>query len=434
MTGFDTLAAAIDSGRLDPSFTTLYGHDNSADQKNRYKGLLHQLKQAIPTGRPFFVSAPGRTELGGNHTDHNRGRILAAAVDLDCAAAVVPVKEPLVTVVSSELDAPVIVDLDRRSPLPEEQGTTAALIRGVAAAFTQGGGTPRGFCAHIHATCLPGIGISSSAAFSVLMGNIFSYLDPGTKCPALRLARMARKAENDYFGKPCGLMDQMASAAGRIIFADFKDPDQPELETITRDFSGSGYQLALIDTGGTHRELTPEYASIPREMKEAARAAGKEVGRDISRDLFMEKLGNIREAAGDRAALRLLHFINENERAGRMADYLRRGSFGPYLAEVAASGQSSCSLLQNCATITTTRHQGVLLAIAVTNLICPDAVCRVHGGGFAGTAQAYVPYDAWAGFVQQMESVFGPGRVHRLRIGRPGVCVLTEQGLEIPQG
>lgn len=426
------LNAEISSGRLDDHFETLYGQ-NIDVQKRRYLRLLDLLSRDMPGAHAMFVNAPGRTELGGNHTDHNHGCVLAAAVDLDCVAAVTPVENPEVTLVSQYSPKPIRVDLNDLEPRPEEQGKPEALVRGMAAAFLKRTGSRRGFYGQLHATCLPGAGLSSSAAFSVLVGASFNFLFHNNTFSAETLAVMAREAENDFFGKPCGLMDQMASGVGRTIFVDFHEPETPVVEQIDHTLEGTGYRLVIIETGGSHVELTPEYAAIPAEMCAASEVLGQPFGRGLSFEKLLGSVTEIRKRVGDRALLRLLHFIEENERAQRMARLLQKRRFSEYLQCVEASGTSSCCLLQNCASTTSSREQGVLLAIAMSKRICPQAVCRVHGGGFAGTVQAYVPDEEFDFYKTSMEQIFGIGSVIPVQIGRPGVCGLNNRGLVLPQ-
>jgi galactokinase len=428
------LASEISSGKMDNHFITLYGKGNTGLQKRRYQGLLDLLEKDNPGAQALIVNGPGRTELGGNHTDHNNGCVLAAAVDLDCVAAVTPVDSPVVILHSADYPSPIRIDLRHLEPQPEEQGSPEALVRGVAAAFFNHTGiTPlRGFHGRLHATCLPGTGLSSSAAFSVTVGAAFNFLFYKGILPAETLALMAREAENIFFGKPCGLMDQMASAIGGTIFIDFHDPENPKVQKINCTLAETGYRLVIIDTGGSHVGLTSEYSAIPEEIQAAATVLGQPYGRGISLDMLLAGVNDIRDQAGDRATLRLLHFIEENDRTRTMAGLLRKGIFPSYLQCVEASGISSCQLLQNCATVTSSREQGILLALALSRRIDPQAVSRVHGGGFAGTVQSYVPEEDFDNYCIAMERIFGSGSVIPVQIGRPGVCGLNGKELLLP--
>lgn len=423
---------AIKDGNWDNYFATLYEKADIAAQKCRYQKLLNQQELLQPHAKTIIVNAPGRTELGGNHTDHNHGCILAAAVDLDCIAAVSPVDTPEFTLYSDDYPEPIRVDLTDLSPKRSEFSTPEALIRGVAAAFFRRTGRRQGCVGRLHSTCQPGTGLSSSAAFSILIGSILNFLSYDGQLSAQELALMAQEAENDFFGKPCGLMDQMASSVGRTIFVDFLDPLEPEVNIIKHSLKDTGYQLAVIDTGGSHVELTHEYAAIPEEMQAASQVLGQPYARAITIEMFLAKVKEIRQQVGDRATLRLLHFIEENHRAEGMANFLKKNDFTNYLRLVQASGNSSCMLLQNCASAGSSREQGILLALAMSRRICKQAVCRVHGGGFAGTVQAYVPKEHFPEYQRSMEHIFGTESVLPVRIGRPGACCLSEQGLILP--
>lgn len=425
----------INSGALDRYFTDLYPVKDISDQKKRHVNLLALLEKDQPDGKgkPFFINAPGRTELGGNHTDHNHGCVLAAAVDKDCVAAVTFIDCHEIILISEGDFTSIRVDLGDLSPNPAEYGTPEGLIRGVAAGVNKRGIPLRGFFARIHTTCQPGTGLSSSAAFSLLIGAALTFQHSSFRLTAMELALIAKEAENVFFGKPCGLMDQVASSMGRTVFIDFANPDQPDVEVISSSFADNNHRLVIIDTGGEHIDLTPEYASIPFEMREAAKALGKSCGREVNKNELITHIVSVRRKAGDRAALRLLHFIEENERTQSMVTHLKTGAFNDYLYTVADSGKSSCLLLQNCATLTSSRDQGILLALAISERISPHAVCRVHGGGFAGTVQAYVPEQDFKDYSECMEQVFGKGSVIPVRIGRPGVCSLSVNGFLLPE-
>lgn len=422
----------MDNGLLNAALQQLYGQQELEAQKARYRRLLEQLQTARPEAECLLVSAPGRTELGGNHTDHNHGNILAAAVDRDCVAAVTALDVPRVELFSAGYDSSIAVDLTELTPQPQEEGTPEALIRGMAAAFFSLTGTIGGFSACLHATCRPGTGLSSSAAFSVLIGGIFNLLYGNNRLSAEQLAHMAGEAENRFFGKPCGLMDQMSSAVGGTVAIDFLKPRQPRIRQMPLPQNLDGYHLVVVDTGGSHVELTAEYAAIPEEMRAAARVLGQEFGRGLTMSQVMAHLPEIRRVAGDRALLRLIHFIEENDRAVKMAETLGKGTFGDFLQLVRASGESSCRLLQNCASSNNSIEQGILLGLTLTRIFCPEAVCRVHGGGFAGTIQAYVPEASLSFYREKMDDIFGQGAVMPLFIGRPGVCGICADGLILP--
>ncbi len=407
----------------------LYGPAGHESARKRCVRLLHQLGERFPVGETLLVSAPGRTELGGNHTDHNHGRVLAAAVDLDCLAAVSPNGSDRISL-SSEGFSPEIsvVDIYDSQRNQEETGRPESLVRGVAAAFLLRRHRIGGFNACLHTTCLPGMGLSSSAAFSVLIGAIFNLLFNGNRLGSTELALIAQSAENNYFGKPCGLMDQLASAAGNILHIDFDSPDQPVIERIDSCPFTFDYRLAVVDTGGSHVGLTPEYAAIPQEMSKAAQALGRTFARGLSLGDIRRGLPGLRETVGDRAILRLMHFILENDRVEAMARALQENATESYLQLVRASGDSSWRLLQNCLSSTSVTSQGVALALVLTETFLESGAWRVQGGGFAGTIQVYIPKLEFVAYRNYIEGVFGTGSLIELHVGRPGVSALLADG------
>ncbi len=434
MTMTDTLgdyADALKSGSLDAVLMTLYGKGELADQRQRYIRLLETMEIRFAPDTAAVVIAPGRTELGGNHTDHNHGRVLAAAVHLDCVAVAAPAPGMQVVIHSSGFPELIRVDLSELEPRIEERGRSASLVRGVAAGLVKKGCPIGGFTACVHSTLLPGSGLSSSAAFGVLLGGIFSHLFNGRGTTALDLAGIARQAENVFFGKPCGFMDQLASALGGVLHIDFKCEHDPDVERIDFDFTREGYQLAVVDTGGNHTELTPEYAAITKEMRATASLLGKEVLRELSVGEIIRAVPRLRQEAGDRAILRAIHFVEESRRVAAMVSALRQNRVDVYLKLVSASGDSSWRLLQNCFTTSTPRMQGIPLAQTLTErFLDGNGACRVHGGGFEGTIQAYVPTARFDDYRQFMERLFGQGSVMALRTRRPGVSILRPGGLD----
>ena len=412
----------------------LYGPDDAERQRERMVRLLHRHHRRFGAERLLLVSAPGRTELGGNHTDHQHGRVLAAAVQLDCLATATPNGTDRIHLSGEGVDAEVVLDGADTRPKPEEAGTPRALVRGVVAGFRERGLATGGFDACLHATVRPGTGLSSSAAFSVLIGEICNLLFNRNRLGPLDLALIGQSAENGYFGKPCGLMDQLACAAGRILHIDFNDPVQPGMEVIDSCPFTSRYCLAVVDTGGSHSGLTDEYAAIPGEMSRAAMVLGQPFARGLAIDQVCAALPQLRRQAGDRAILRLLHFLRENDRVMAMAEALRAGDTRTYLQLVRASGDSSWRLLQNCTSRVSCEEQGVALALTLTGMFLEDGAWRVHGGGFAGTIQVYVPRERFAAYRQQMENVFGSGAVIELQVGRPGVCAILPDGRLLPAG
>lgn len=423
------LKEKLGAGDFDPGLSCLYGGGALSNQRTRYLRLLDTMIAMNQDAKGLLVTAPGRTELGGNHTDHNHGNVLAAAVDLDCVAAVSASDAAEIVIDSEGFAEPIRVDLSQLMPVAGEEGSAEALVRGMAGLIQAAGGEIGGFRACLHATCRPGTGLSSSAAFSVLIGGILNLVYNEGSFSAESIAIMAQDAENSYFGKPCGLMDQMSSAVGRIAAMDFEVPKAPKIRRIRVPDELYGYSLVVVDTGGSHVELTPEYAAIPAEVKAAAKVLNQPVARGLTVLQVLAALPEIRQRAGDRAALRLLHCVEENERAAAMARLLEQEDFAAYLELAAKSGESSAMLLQNCASVNSSLEQGVLLGLALSKRFCPNGICRVHGGGFAGTIQAYIPTKELADYRRRMEQVFGEGKVIALHIGRPGVCGLGMTGL-----
>ena len=365
-----------------------------------------------------YFSAPGRVELGGNHTDHQHGCVLAAAVDLEMRAAVTPNHDGVIRVFSQGF-APVEVALGDWTPRPEERNTTAALVRGMAAQFIRRGAALTGLDMRVTSQVPVGSGLSSSAAFEVLLGRVFSGLCCGGSVSPEDIARMGQTAERDYFGKPCGLMDQMASSVGGLVYMDFADPVHPAMERIDCDLGASGYGLFIVDSGADHADLTADYAAIPAELEQVCRVFGAEVLRQVDETEFYRRLPAVRAAAGDRAALRAIHVFDENRRAAAEAEALRKGDFPAFLALVNVSGASSWQYLQNV-TSGDPRQQ----ALAVTLAVCRHALggqgaVRVHGGGFAGTALAFVPDDRREMFRRTVEQTLGVDKCRLLSVRNP---------------
>ena len=386
--------------------------------------MYEHLKQAFQDtfSRPYehIFSAPGRTELGGNHTDHQHGRVLAAAVDLRTDAAVALNGENCIRVLSEGYPL-CEVSLDDLFVDTAEFGTTKALIRGVAAAFQERGCILRGFDAYCVSNVLPGSGLSSSAAFEVLIGTIINHLFFKNTLSAVEVAQIGQYAENVYFGKPCGLMDQTASSVGAIIGIDFLDPAKPVVERIEFDFASCGYALCIIDSGADHAALTHEYAAIPDEMKAVAAFFGKEVLREVDENEFYARIKEVRAAAGDRAVLRAMHFFDDNRRVQEQVAALKSGDFERFLAMSNESGRSSWLYLQNVVPTGATAHQDMALALALTQkLLGGKGAVRVHGGGFAGTLQAFVPKDMLVSFKTAIEATLGEGACHVLSIDPNG--------------
>ena len=376
----------------------------------------------IPTR---YFSAPGRTEIGGNHTDHQRGRVLAAAVDLDTVAAVCPNGSNVVRIQSQGYPMS-IVDLTRLTPQPEEINTTPALIRGVAARFRQLGCEIGGLDAYVESTVLPGSGLSSSAAFEVLVGTVINHLFWDGRATQPEIAQIGQYAENVFFGKPCGRMDQTASAVGGLVTIDFFDKAKPEIRSVDFDFFACGHALCIIDTRASHADLTDEYAAIPGEIRAVAEAMGREVLTQIPEAEFYAQLPRLRRLCGDRAVMRCIHFYQENARVPKQVAALERGDFPEFLRLVKESGYCSYMYLQNVIPSGAAEHQEVAVSLALCERYLQGrGAYRVHGGGFAGTVQAFVPLDILEDFRMKIDAVLGQGACHVLSIRPQGGVEIT---------
>ena len=407
------------NGGYDQAFAKLYGADTAtvAAQRVRYVDMIDHFEENFGTGRTVCLySAPGRTEIGGNHTDHQHGCVIAAAVDMETTAEVT-LNGTNVIRVDSEGYKPVEIDLNDLAVKESEKNTTAALIRGVAAAFAARGYKLAGFDAKVKSTVLPGSGLSSSAAFEVLIGRILNGLFANNKVSGIEIAQIGQYAENVYFGKPSGLMDQMASSVGGLVFIDFAEPKRPTVEKVDYDFAHCGYTLCIIDSGADHADLTAEYTAIPAEMKNVAAYFGKSVLRDVDEREFYAKIADVRKTIGDRAVLRTMHFFDENRRVQMQVRALKNDNFAAFLNYVNESGNASWELLQNITPLGATAHQEMAFTLALCRkLLGGEGAVRVHGGGFAGTVLAFVPNDGFGDFKAAVEAKLGVGCCHRIII------------------
>ncbi len=421
---------SLRTGKMDETICKVYGCTDSGDLLREYRSrLLHVLDGYRCTfGKNVEIglfSAPGRTELGGNHTDHQRGNVLAASVNLDIVSCAAPNDSTIVRIQSEgyPLDE---IDLTDLTPHPDETNRTAALIRGVAAAAHKLGYEVKGFDAYMTSNVLSGSGLSSSAAYETMIGVIVNHFFCDDALSAIDIAKIGQYAENIYFGKPCGLMDQMASSVGGIIAIDFQDESDPHVARISYDMQASEHSLCIIDTGGDHAELTGDYAAIPQEMKQIAAAFDKEVLRDVDEAEFLRSMPSLRRQYGDRAVLRAMHFFSENRRAVAEKDALNKGNFERFRQLVLQSGRSSAMYLQNVYAGVNPAKQDMSVALALAESILGDrGAVRVHGGGFAGTIQAFVPNDMLSYFKTTMESVLGKDMCHVLTIRPAGGVVLA---------
>ena len=406
-------------GEYDSLLTDIYLDENKIEyQRARYVKAIEKFEALYGEADVEIYSAPGRSEVSGNHTDHQHGEVLAASINLDAIAIVK--KNDVVRVVSDNYDM-ITIALDDIEKKDEEEGTTTSLIKGVLAGLKKRGNAIGGFDAYITSDVLIGAGLSSSAAFETAIGTIVSGLYNDMKVSAVDIAIIGQYAENVYFGKPCGLMDQMACSVGSLVHIDFADKENPFIDPVSVDFDKFGYSLCITDTKGSHADLTHEYAAVPQEMRAVAAILGKEVLHGTALEDLLKNADEIREKAGDRAFLRAMHFVTENVRVQNAVAALRTEDFDGFLKMIKASGDSSFKYLQNVYTNQNVVHQNVSVALAVSeSVLGSNGVCRVHGGGFAGTIQAFVKNEYVESYKILMDNVFGEGSCKDLRIRKYG--------------
>lgn len=407
---------------------SLYGADTSVidTQKQRYAKLADEFVNSYGDKELSVFSSPGRTEIGGNHTDHNHGRVLAGAVNLDNVAIASANGTDVVRILSSGYPQ-FEVNLSTLAPNKDEFYTSVGLVRGICARMKELGFAIGGFDAVINSGVPKGSGLSSSASFEVLIGAIVSHLfNDGGLDPVLN-AQIGQYAENVFFGKPCGLMDQTACSVGGLVTIDFADPAKPIVKKVDFDFSKTGFALVITDTGGNHADLNDEYASLPSDMKGVAAKLGKTVLREVSLDQVIDSIPELRkDGVSDRAILRSIHFERDNERVAEQVADLEKGDFKSFLAKVCASGQSSFMYNQNVYPVNNVAEQGLSVALALSDVVLgSEGAWRVHGGGFAGTIQAFVPYCLLDKYVDTLEHTFGKGKCHKLFI-RPQGAIKVE--------
>ncbi len=394
-------------------------------QCTRYQRAIREFENLYGSGEAEIYSAPGRSEVGGNHTDHQHGEVLAASINLDAIAIVRRTEENQIQLLSDGYPM-ITVDLSNLENKKEEEGTSVGLIRGMAYGLQKNGHKIGGFQAYVTSDVLNGAGMSSSAAFEVLVGTILSGLYNEMSVSPVEIAQVAQYAENVYFGKPCGLMDQMACSVGGLIHIDFAEPASPIVEKVEVDFGVYKHSLCITDTKGSHADLTDDYALIPQEMKKVAKYFGKDFLREVDPASFCKELPKIRKKCGDRPVLRALHFFEEDKRVEKEVSALREGDFQAFLKTVKESGDSSFKYLQNIYTNKDVQNQSVSIGLAVSDSILPGhGVSRVHGGGFAGTIQAFVADDFVEEYRRGLDNVYGEGSCHVLKV-RPfgGIKVL----------
>ena len=406
------------SGALDEKLTYIYGASALEFQKARYLDAIDRYFAIYGDGEISLFSVAGRSELSGNHTDHNFGCVVAASIDLDIIAVAAKRDDGVIRVTSEGFSENIVDTAVYTSPIEAKFGTSESIVAGMCAGFKKNGYSIGGFDAYMTSNVLKGSGLSSSAAFEDMIGNVLNFMYNDGKVDNVEIAKLAQYAENVFFGKPCGLMDQVACAVGGIVAIDFADPTAPVIEKIDFDMSAHGYNLCIVNTGGNHADLTDDYAAVPAEMKAVAAKLGKSVLREIDKQQLIAAIPSLRESVGDRAILRAMHFLCENERVAAQKAALLAGDLDKYFENVIASGRSSFCYLQNVYTTKNVREQGISLALSLAEDLLSDkrAAWRVHGGGFAGTIQSYVPAEFVDEFRSAMDSVFGEGSCIALRI------------------
>ena len=417
----EMLIEKIQSGEFDSKLLDIYVDGKLLDyQKSRYVEAIRRFEEIYGPGEVRIFSAPGRSEVGGNHTDHQHGTVLAASINLDSIGVVRATNDNVIRLVSDEYKE-IVISLDDIFLKQEEKETTTALIKGVVSGFLNRQYEVGGFSAFVTSDVLIGAGLSSSAAFETLIGTILSGLYNNMSVSAIDIAIIGQYAENIYFGKPCGLMDQMACSVGNLVYIDFENPSEPIVEKVEFDMEQYGYSLCITDTNGSHADLTDEYAAVPKEMKLVAKHFGQEVLRGITTKDILKNIAILRSEFGDRSVLRALHFINENERVGQEVNALKKGDFEQFLHYVKASGDSSYKYLQNVYANSDVNCQNVSIALATSDVVLgANGVSRVHGGGFAGTIQAFVKNSHVDEYKKNMDLIFGEGSCSDLRIRKYG--------------
>ncbi len=423
------LIEAIEAGKLDKNLVALYTANRLEDAKSRYTSAVKSFISLYGDDKDVDIySVPGRSELSGNHTDHNRGCVVAASISLDIIAVACPTDDGIIRVKSEGFPEDVVDINSYTSPIEEKFGTSESIIAGMCASLCKSGFNAGGFTAYTTSNVFKGSGLSSSAAFEDMIGNIENYLYNDGKIDNVEIAKLSQISENVFFGKPCGLMDQVACAHGGIIAIDFADAANPVITPVDFDFTAAGYSLCIVNTGGNHADLTADYASIPAEMRSVAAYFGKDVLREVREDDVFSSAAALREAVGDRAVLRAIHFFEENKRVEAQKDSLINGDIHRFFENVKASGLSSFCYLQNVYTTKNVEEQGLSLALCIAERILSDksSAWRVHGGGFAGTIQAFVKTEDVDIFKTSMENVFGKDSCVPLSIRLVGATKVSQ--------
>ena len=419
----------LESGQADGLMGQLYGADRTAENKARYSDLISKFKDTIGDEDILMFSSPGRTEISGNHTDHNHGKVLAGSINLDCVGIAAKNNTSKVNVVSETFNQKFTIDLNSLEPGPKKAGTVD-LVKGLLKGFLESGYEIGGFDAYITSNVISSAGVSSSASFEMLLCSMINKFFNDGRMDTVAYAHIGKYSENVYWDKASGLLDQMVCAVGGLITIDFLEPTAPVVEKIDFDFASQNHSLIIVQTGKGHADLSADYSSVPFEMKKVAEYFGKEVCAEISEQQVIENLKEVRAYAGDRSVMRALHFFEENKRGEAEVAALKEGRFQDFLNNITASGNSSWKWLQNCYTNTSYQEQGISVALALTELFIAEkqkGACRIHGGGFAGVIMAMLPNELVEEYVAYIEKALGEGSAYRMSIRPYGaICVNDE--------
>ena len=408
----------LESEKAGKLMTALYGEKAAGENILRYQNLVKDFKNHFPEEDVLLFTSPGRTEISGNHTDHNHGKVLAGSINLDCVGVAAKNNSSLINIVSVTYNQSFTIDLDDLAPNDKKAGTID-LVKGLLKGFLEKGYEIGGFNAYITSNVISAAGVSSSASFEMLLCSILNTFFNDSRMDTVAYAHIGRYAENVYWDKASGLLDQMACAVGGLITIDFKDPLKPAVEQIDFDFASQNHSLIIVNTGKGHADLSADYSSVPAEMKKVAEFFGKEVCADITEEDVIGQLSAVREFAGDRSVLRALHFFEENKRVDAEVTALKEGRFDEFLLNITASGNSSWKWLQNCFTNTSFQEQGITVALALTELFIAgkkQGACRIHGGGFAGVIMAVLPNEITEEYISYMDTAMGEGNAYRMSI------------------
>lgn len=419
----------LESPQLKTLFEKMYGNAFVEENILRYRDLVEKFKNEFGDKDILLFSSPGRTEISGNHTDHNQGKVLAGSINLDCVGVAAKNKSGSINIVSETFHQSFTIDLNRLEP-SERMAGTVDLVKGLLKGFQESGFKIGGFDAYITSNVISAAGVSSSASFEMLLCSILNTFFNDGRMNTVAYAHIGKYSENHYWNKASGLLDQMACAVGGLITIDFAEPQSPVVEKIEFDFGSQNHSLIIVNTGKGHADLSADYSSVPMEMKKVAECFGKEVCAQITEEQVIENLAHVREYAGDRSVMRALHFFEENKRVDAEVAALKENRFEDFLTQITASGNSSWKWLQNCYTNSNVQEQGISIALALTELFIEKkkrGACRIHGGGFAGVIMAMLPNDLVDEYVEYIEKALGEGNAYRMSIRPYGaICVNQE--------